>query len=73
MMHGDYWGMGWGMWIIPVLFVVLIIFLTRNNNVQSQNETPLGILKKRYAKGEITKEQYEEMKKNNGRIHKLGS
>lgn len=63
-MHGDYWGMGWGMWIIPVLFVVLIIFLTRNNNVQSQNETPLGILKKRYAKGEITKEQYEEMKKN---------
>ncbi len=60
MMHGDYWGM----WIIPVLFVVLIIFLTRNNNVQSQNETPLGILKKRYAKGEITKEQYEEMKKN---------
>ncbi|PKP29246.1 MAG: electron transporter RnfE [Bacteroidetes bacterium HGW-Bacteroidetes-18] len=59
-MHGDYWGM----WIIPVLFVVLIIFLTRNNNVQSQNETPLGILKKRYAKGEITKEQYEEMKKN---------
>ncbi|HAF27888.1 MAG: SHOCT domain-containing protein [Lutibacter sp.] len=64
MMHGDYWGMGWGMWIIPVLFVVLIIFLTRNNNVQSQNETPLGILKKRYAKGEITKEQYEEMKKN---------
>lgn len=64
MMHGDYWGMGWGMWIIPVLFVVLIIFLFRNNNVQSQNETPLEILKKRYAKGEITKEQFEEMKKN---------
>jgi putative membrane protein len=64
MMHGDYCGMGWGMWIIPVLFVVLIIFLTRNNNVQSQNETSLEILKKRYVKGEIIKEQYEEMKKN---------
>ena len=64
MMNHDYWGMGWGMWIIPALIVVLIIFLFRNNNVQSQKETPLEILKKRYAKGEITKEQFLEMKNN---------
>lgn len=64
MMHGDYWGMGWAMWLIPIIIVVLIIFLTRNNNVQSQKETPLDILRKRYAKGEITKEQFDEMKKN---------
>jgi len=64
MTNEHFWGMGWGMWIIPVLIVVLIIFLFRNTNVQSQKESPLEILKKRYAKGEITKEQFEEIKKN---------
>jgi putative membrane protein len=57
--------MGWGMWFIPVLVIVLIIFLFRNTNVQSQTESPLEILKKRYAKGEITKEQVDEIKRNN--------
>jgi len=33
------------------------------NNTYKRNETPLDILKKRYANGEITKEQFEEMKK----------
>lgn len=64
MMHGDYWGMGWGMWFIPLLIIALIIFLYLNNNSSSQKETPMEILKKRYAKGEITKEQFDEMKKN---------
>jgi len=64
MMDGQYWGMGWGMWFIPLLIIALIIFLYKNNNSSTQKETPMEILKKRYAKGEITKEQYEEMKKN---------
>lgn len=64
MMHGDYWGMGWGMWFIPLLIIALIIFLYLNNNSSAQKETPMEILKKRYAKGEITKEQFDEMKKN---------
>ncbi|PIZ06211.1 MAG: electron transporter RnfE [Flavobacteriales bacterium CG_4_10_14_0_8_um_filter_32_5] len=62
-MDGQYWGMGWGMWFIPLLIIALIIFLYKNNNSSTQKETPMEILKKRYAKGEITKEQYEEMKK----------
>jgi putative membrane protein len=71
--NGHGWGMGFG-WIFMVLFWVLVIvgtvFLVRwivsygqkGQGMQS-SETPLDILKKRYAKGEISREQYEQMKK----------
>lgn len=65
--YNCWWGMGWGMWFIPILIILVIYFLVKNNsqtkNTQS-SESPIDILKKRYAKGEITKEQFEEMKKN---------
>jgi putative membrane protein len=70
------WGAGtsWmlGGSIIMILFWVLIIvgivFLVRwiagdGRSSAGREETPLEILKKRYARGEITKAQYEEMKK----------
>jgi len=71
-------GMGWGgMWFgwffgIVILAVVIwaIISLIRNtnNSTNSQNylsreENALEILKNRYARGEISKEQFEQMKK----------
>ncbi len=51
-----------------VLIIVGIVFLVRwiagdARNRDGREETPLEILKKRYARGEITKAQYEEMKK----------
>ena len=53
--------------VILILIGVLIYFLFRGSKTggfgQAPNETPLDILKKRYARGEITKEQFEEMKK----------
>lgn len=60
------WGMGWGMWFIPLLIILLIYFLIKNNSQTKDGqsaESTMEILKKRYAKGEITKEQFEEMKK----------
>ena len=32
MMHNysDGWGMGWGMWIIPLAVIVIVVYLLRN-------------------------------------------
>ena len=66
MMNNSCWGMGWGMWLIPLLIILAIYFLVKNRPPAKSGESarsPMEILKKRYAKGEITKEQFEEMKK----------
>ncbi len=61
-------GMGFGA-IIMVLFWGAIIWLVIsliNAGTQKSEETPesaLAILKKRYARGEVTKEQYLEMER----------
>jgi len=63
-MHGYYWG--WGSWIIGlaflILFVLLIVRLTVNSSGRSTRNTPLDILKEKYAKGEIKREEYLEKK-----------
>ena len=73
-MHPGWTGMmdyGWGGTIMLLLLLVVIIVVVyavmRNqgsspNIFSSQNETPLDILKKRYARGEITKEEFDRMK-----------
>lgn len=75
MMHywdGD-WSMGWGMglgWLLMLLFwllviggvVWLIVYLTRGQT-RAAGPSALEILKHRYARGEINKEEYEQRKK----------
>lgn len=70
-MHGNYgWGMGFG-WIFMIIFWVLVIlgvvFLIKmiagGFKCEKRDESVLDILKKRYAKGEISKEEFEEKKK----------
>lgn len=73
MMHwGNYgWGMGMGFgWLFMVVFWMLVIagivFLVRlvaGGEKRHPEETALDILKKRYARGEISKEEFEEKKK----------
>lgn len=71
MFHNYFWdgGMWFGgfFWII---IIVLIVWAVSNSNhkrghhdILTDLETPIEILKKRYAKGEITKEQFDQMKK----------
>lgn len=70
MFHDGFMGGMWFGWIFWIAIIGLVIYLivrltnqrggTSNN---STNETPLDVLKKRYARGEITKEEFESMKK----------
>lgn len=57
---------GFGPLLMIVFWVVLIYLLVsvfRNSSHYHKNNSPLDILKERYAKGEINKEQFESMKK----------
>jgi len=68
MMH---YGFGYGgmfMWIIFLIVIGLLIYFfvqaqKTKGQTPTQNESHMDILKKRYAKGEIAKEEYERMKK----------
>ncbi|MHB8173836.1 MAG: SHOCT domain-containing protein [Nitrospirota bacterium] len=64
---------GGGMMLLNLLFLVLIVigvvllivWLVKKSGIERGHgeESALDILKKRYAKGEISKEEYERMKK----------
>ncbi|KKT75512.1 MAG: hypothetical protein UW71_C0002G0012 [Parcubacteria group bacterium GW2011_GWB1_44_7] len=77
-LYGDYggWGaggaLGWfGGGLMMLLFwaavIIFIVWLVREiggrNNEKSRSNSALEILKERYAKGEINKEEFEEKKK----------
>ncbi len=54
--------------IFPIIVLLVILyFVFGKNNLRwsgsDSGDTPLELLKKRYAKGEITKEEYDEIKK----------
>jgi putative membrane protein len=65
-MMGPWMGAGF-IWIILVLLLVAAVYLIVRSARQSrQGESPLDILKMRYARGEITKEEFEGKKKDLG-------
>ncbi len=67
-------GFGWW-WLMPIFFVIFwglviwgIVALVRGlsgsgGSDSSRSDSALEVLKKRYARGEINKEEYEEKKK----------
>jgi putative membrane protein len=68
----QWWWHGWGfMWIFPLLFLIVIVLflfrgpwsIDRGHGHGGARETAREILDRRFASGEITKEQYEEMKR----------
>lgn len=68
MMHHGFGYGGIFMWIISLIIAGLLIYFTVREGKKAgpaspREESPLDILKKRYAKGEITKEEYDRIKK----------
>lgn len=63
---GNYcYGMGFG-WIFMILFWVIVIFIVvylAKKIGSGEKETAEEILKKRYARGEISKEEFERLQK----------
>lgn len=65
------WGMGFG-WIFMLVFWALIILgivalakwlFSSTSSGRSAGTRPLDVLKERYARGELTREQYEQMRR----------
>ncbi len=74
MWSNQFW-MG-GMWVFPLLFLLVVAFMVfgrcgyrpgwfqnRNYSSGEQAESAIDILKKRYANGEISKEEFDNIKK----------
>ncbi len=66
-------GFGWIFWLIIIgVAIWAVVRLTSHSSTQHtilggstvSQETPLDILKKRYARGEITEDEFKEMKRN---------
>ena len=64
-----HWGSGgYGMpffWIFIVIMAIILfkMFSSKSNDNQDIKESPVDILKRRYASGEIDKSEYQKMKK----------
>lgn len=71
MWDGNGFGMGGGfMWVFLILVVFGIVVLFKafgsSSNSGVNRETPLEILEKRYARGEIEEEEFKRRKKELG-------
>jgi putative membrane protein len=64
-----YGGYGGFMWLILLIIAGIVIYFVWQKNKTTggfggpAKETPMEILKRRYASGEITKEEFERMKR----------
>ncbi len=74
-MMGGMMGFGWLFMLLPVIFIVILIYAlldrdrpTYNQQPYYEYENPMRVLKRRYACGELSREEYLKIKEDiNGR------
>jgi putative membrane protein len=72
MMGGGMMGMGFGgsfIWIVVIAAIAIgVYFIVKSKRTEDtgdgeRSETPLDIARRRYARGDISKEEYEEIRR----------
>ena len=68
-MYDGHWfggGFMWFFWILLIVAIVWAVNTIANNssNTADSQQTALDILKKRYAQGDIDRDEFEQIKKN---------
>jgi putative membrane protein len=68
MMNNYGWGWGVGMmvfWLVTLAVVAIVVLrlLKSHEHGTRSGSDPIGIAKERYAKGEINREEFEQLKK----------
>ena len=62
-----YWGSGWSFLLFVIIIIALIYLLVRFNGSRGNSgvaeNSALDLLKRRYVQGEISREEYQQMKK----------
>ncbi len=68
-MWGNHEGMGWwwifgSVWMVVIwaAIIALVVWVTGRRERSTSNETPMEIAQARLARGEIDREQFEELK-----------
>jgi putative membrane protein len=60
------WELGYG-WIIGIIILIIILILVvvnqKKNSRRIKEKSPIEIIRERYAKGEISKEEFEEKRR----------
>ncbi|MBD1260696.1 SHOCT domain-containing protein [Maribacter polysiphoniae] len=55
--------MYWWVIVLVVLVLGISMYAGKNGNVLRRKQKPMDILDERFAKGEVSKEEYEEQKR----------